>query len=100
MALRTVEEYHESLRRMDQTAYVLGEKITDVAAHPLIKGQIAGVAQTFSLAGDADGRNFSRQILKGSEHTWGIHVQSYGKFLNGPYTNADFHAQRSVDPTS
>ncbi len=27
---------------MDQTAYVLGEKITDVEAHPLIKGQIAG----------------------------------------------------------
>jgi len=56
MALRTAEEYLDSLRQMDQTAYVLGEKVADVTAHPLTKGQIAGVAQTFSLTGDAEGR--------------------------------------------
>ena len=40
--------------------------------------------------------NFSRQLLKGSEHTWGISVSNYGANLNGPYTNSEFHAQRDA----
>jgi len=56
MALKTAEQYYESLRQMNPSAYVLGEKVADVVDHPLIKGQIAGVAQTFALAQDPEGR--------------------------------------------
>ena len=56
MALRTAEQYYESLREMSSTAYILGEKVADITTHPLTKGQVAGVAQTFSLADDPEGR--------------------------------------------
>ena len=56
MALKTAEQYYESLRQLSPTAYVLGEKIADVIDHPLIKGQVAGVAQTYALAHDPEGR--------------------------------------------
>jgi len=55
MAVNTAEQYYASLSKMKPTAYVLGEKVKDIYSHPLIKGQIAGVAQTFALAHDAEG---------------------------------------------
>ena len=55
MAVKTAEQYYESLKKMKPTAYVLGEKVKNVYQHPLIKGQVAGVAQTFALAHDPEG---------------------------------------------
>jgi len=54
MALKTVEQYYDSLRQMSPTAYILGEKVTNVIDHPLIKGQVAAVAQTYELAQDSE----------------------------------------------
>jgi len=56
MAVKTLEQYYESLRQMSPTAYVLGEKVTNVVDHPLLKGQIAAVAQTSALAHDPEGK--------------------------------------------
>ena len=56
MALKTAEQYYDSLRQMSPTAYILGEKVADITSHPLTKGQVAGVAQTFALAHDPEGR--------------------------------------------
>jgi 4-hydroxybutyryl-CoA dehydratase/vinylacetyl-CoA-Delta-isomerase len=56
MGVRTGEQYVGSLRSMNPAAYVLGERVPDITAHPLLKGQIAGVAQTFDLASDPEGR--------------------------------------------
>ena len=56
MGVRTGEQYMESLRGMGPAAYVLGERVPDITLHPLLKGQIAGVAQTFDLAQDPEGR--------------------------------------------
>ena len=69
MALRTAEQYYQSLRQMSPTAYVLGEKVENVVDHPLIKGQIAGVAQTFALAHDPEGKELlvGRSSLSGEE---------------------------------
>ena len=69
MALKTAEQYYESLRQMSPTAYVLGEKVENVVDHPLIKGQIAGVAQTFALAHDPEGKELlvGRSSLSGEE---------------------------------
>ncbi len=69
MALKTAEQYYESLRQMRPTAYVLGEKVENVVDHPLLKGQIAGVAQTFALAHDPEGKELlvGRSSLSGEE---------------------------------
>jgi 4-hydroxybutyryl-CoA dehydratase/vinylacetyl-CoA-Delta-isomerase len=56
MAIKTTEEYYQSLKKVNPTAYVLGEKVKNIHAHPLIKGQIAGVAQTYALAADPEGQ--------------------------------------------
>lgn len=50
MALKTAEQFKDSLRKMNPTAYILGEKVTNVTDHPLIKPQVEAVAQTYSLA--------------------------------------------------
>jgi 4-hydroxybutyryl-CoA dehydratase/vinylacetyl-CoA-Delta-isomerase len=55
MAVKTAEQYYESLKKMQPTAYILGEKVKNVHEHPLIKGQVAGVAQTYALAHDPEG---------------------------------------------
>ena len=36
--------------------------------------------------------NFSSLSIKNSEHTWGLHVSSYGQYQDNNYSNADFHA--------
>ena len=56
MALKTVEQYYSSLRQLNPTVYVLGEKVENAIDHPLIKGQVAGVAQTYALAQDPEGK--------------------------------------------
>ena len=56
MAVKTEEQYYESLKKTKPTAYVLGEKVKDIHEHPLIRGQVAGVAQTYALAHDPEGK--------------------------------------------
>jgi len=76
MALKTAEQYYESLRKMNPTTYVLGEKVTDVVDHPLIKGQIAGVAETYTLAQEPEGR----EMLVGKSSLIGEEVSRFVKF--------------------
>ena len=56
MAIKTVEEYYDSLKELHPTAYILGEKIESPQEHPLIKHMVAGVAETYNLAQDAEGK--------------------------------------------
>jgi len=56
MTLKTAEQYYASLRQMHPAAYILGERVTNVVDHPLIRGQIAAVAQTYALAQDPEGK--------------------------------------------
>ena len=48
MALRTPDEYRESLRD-GRRVYIMGEKVEDVTAHPLLKVATETVAQDFVL---------------------------------------------------
>ena len=75
MALKTAEQYYNSLRQLSPTAYVLGEKIADVIDHPLIKGQVAGVAQTYELAHDPEGG----ELLVGESGLIGEEVSRFVK---------------------
>ena len=73
MALKTVEQYYESLRQMSPTTYILGEKTVNAIDHPLIKGQVAAVAQTYKLAQDPDGK----ELLAGKSKLIGEKVSQY-----------------------
>ena len=50
MGLMTKEEYIESIRRRTPTAYMFGEKITDVVANPRLRAGIEATAATYELA--------------------------------------------------
>ena len=75
MAVKTAEQYYSSLREMNPTAYVLGEKVADVIDHPLIKGQVAAVAQTYTLAHDPKGK----ELLVAASNLIGEEVSRFVK---------------------
>ena len=56
MALKTAEQYYESLKELHPTAYILGEKVENVHQHPLIKHMTAAVARTYELENDPEGK--------------------------------------------
>ena len=80
MALRTPEQYYQSLKSMHPTAYILGEKAEEPSQHPLIKMHCAAVAQTFSLAQDPEGR----ELLVGKSNLIGEEVNRFVKLYESP----------------
>lgn len=50
MALKSKEEYIESLRRMNPTVYMFGEKVTNVVDNPRIRAGIESTAATYEIA--------------------------------------------------
>jgi len=81
VALKTSKEYQESVRKLNPTAYILGEKVKNVHDHPLIKHMTAAVARTFDLENDPEG---SKYLVATSDLT-GEDVSRFLKF----YTSAD-----------
>jgi len=76
MALKTVEEYYESLNDLQPTAYILGERVESPFRHPLIKHMVAGVAKTYDLAHDPEGE----QYLVADSELIGEKVSRFVKF--------------------
>jgi len=58
MAIKTTDQYYESLKDLHPTAYILGEKVENVHEHPLIKHMTAAVARTYELESDPEGRKY------------------------------------------
>ncbi|MCL6612274.1 MAG: 4-hydroxyphenylacetate 3-hydroxylase family protein [Peptococcaceae bacterium] len=52
MALKTASEYLDSLRRLNMTVYMFGEKIDNFVDHPIIRPSINSVAKSYELALD------------------------------------------------
>lgn len=50
MGLKTKDEYIESLRQMNPTAYMFGEKITNIVDNPRLRAGIEATAVTYQLA--------------------------------------------------
>jgi 4-hydroxybutyryl-CoA dehydratase/vinylacetyl-CoA-Delta-isomerase len=69
MALKTAEQYYESLKDLHPTAYILGEKVENVHQHPLIKHMTAAVAKTYEMENDPEGKKFlvTKSDLTGEE---------------------------------
>jgi 4-hydroxybutyryl-CoA dehydratase/vinylacetyl-CoA-Delta-isomerase len=58
MGLKTREEYIESLRQMNPTAYMFGEKITNVVDNPRLQAGIEATAATYEVAEMDEFRDF------------------------------------------
>ncbi len=56
MAIKTKDQYYDSLKDLHPTAYILGEKVENVWEHPLISHMTASVAKTFEMENDPEGR--------------------------------------------
>ena len=80
MAIRTKEQYYQSLHKLHPTTYILGEKIAHPHEHPLIKPMIAGVGATFDRANDPEGK---RYLVAKSKLT-GEKVTRFVKFYESP----------------
>ncbi|MFZ5595908.1 MAG: 4-hydroxyphenylacetate 3-hydroxylase family protein [Bacillota bacterium] len=52
MALKTAGEYLDSLRKLNMTVYMFGEKVDNIVDHPIIRPSINAVAKSYELAGD------------------------------------------------
>lgn len=52
MPLKTPEQYEESLRQMNFTVYLMGEKVDNVVDHPMIRPSLNSVKMTYALAHD------------------------------------------------
>ncbi len=80
MAIKTPEQYYESLKDLHPTAYILGEKVDNPTEHPLIKHMAAAVAETYKMENDPEGRKFlvAKSDLTGEE------VSRFVKFYKGP----------------
>ncbi|MDY6971319.1 MAG: 4-hydroxyphenylacetate 3-hydroxylase N-terminal domain-containing protein [Thermodesulfobacteriota bacterium] len=50
MGIMTKDEYLQSLRRMNPTAYMFGEKITNIVDNPRLRAGIEATAETYKMA--------------------------------------------------
>jgi 4-hydroxybutyryl-CoA dehydratase/vinylacetyl-CoA-Delta-isomerase len=80
VALKTSEQYYESLKDLHPTAYILGEKVENVFEHPLIKHMTAAVARTYSLENDPEGK----QYLVAKSDIIDEEVSRFVKFYKSP----------------
>jgi len=80
MTVKTIQQYYDSLADLHPTAYILGEKVENVYEHPLIKHMLAGIAQTYGLANDPEGR----KLLVAESKLIGEEVNRFVKFYESP----------------
>ncbi|MDO8552269.1 MAG: 4-hydroxyphenylacetate 3-hydroxylase N-terminal domain-containing protein, partial [bacterium] len=73
MALKTPEQYVESLRQLKICAYVGGERVASVVDHPAIAPHINTVAKTYELAHQAE----HREVMTAISHLSGERVHRY-----------------------
>ena len=73
MALKTPEQYVDSLRQLNICAYVGGERVASVVDHPAIAPHINTVAKTYELAHQAE----HREVMTAISHLSGERVHRY-----------------------
>ncbi|MBI4233743.1 MAG: 4-hydroxyphenylacetate 3-hydroxylase family protein [Chloroflexi bacterium] len=79
--MMTGEEYRQSLRRLQRPVYALGERVEDVASHPLFQDHINAAALTYDLAHDPQ----HQELLTATSH------------LSGKRINRFTHIQQNTD---
>jgi len=80
MALKTIEQYYDSLKDLHPIAYILGEKVENVYEHPLIKHMTAAVARSYALENEPEGKKY----LVAESDLIGEEVSRFVKFYKSP----------------
>ena len=80
MAVKTSEQYYDSLKDLHPTTYILGEKVQNPHEHPLIKHMLAGVAKTYELSHEPEGKRY----LVAESKLIGEEVSRFVKFFESP----------------
>ncbi|MDR2017798.1 MAG: 4-hydroxybutyryl-CoA dehydratase [Syntrophobacterales bacterium] len=57
MGLKTKEEYIESIRALKPTAYMFGERLTNIVDNPRLRAGIEATAATYEMAGKEENRD-------------------------------------------
>ncbi len=73
MALKTKEDYIESLRKLDLKVYVMGELIDNPVDHPMIRPSLNAVAMTYELAHE----DAYKDIMTATSHLTGETVNRF-----------------------
>lgn len=81
MAIKTKEEYIESLRKMDLKVYMFGELVENPVDHPMIRPSMNSVAMTYELANKKE----YEDLMTATSH------------LTGEKINRFCHIHQSVD---
>jgi 4-hydroxybutyryl-CoA dehydratase/vinylacetyl-CoA-Delta-isomerase len=80
MAVKTAQQYLDSVRDLHPAAYILGEKVDNVYEHPLISHMLNSVAKTYDLANDPEGKPY----LVANSELIGEEVTRFVKFYMSP----------------
>lgn len=80
MAIKNAEQYYESLKELKPTAYILGEKVDNPTAHPLLKHMAAAVAKTYEMENDPEGK----KLLTTKSSLIDEDVSRFVSFYNSP----------------
>jgi len=80
MALRTYEEYLESLKKMRPNIYKFDELIEDVTTHPATRNTVRGHGQTFRALDDPE----EKAILTTESHLTGEPISRYLSIIRSP----------------
>jgi 4-hydroxybutyryl-CoA dehydratase/vinylacetyl-CoA-Delta-isomerase len=73
MALRTVEQYKESLKKMRPNVYKFGKLIEDVSTHPSTKSTVEGHAQIYAAQHDPQ----YQDLVTTTSHLTGERISRY-----------------------
>ena len=80
MALKTYDQYLESLKMMRPNIYKFNELIEDVTSHPATKYTVEGHAKTYKVIGDP----IEREILTTKSHLTGEPISRYLSIIQSP----------------
>ncbi|PKM85485.1 MAG: 4-hydroxybutyryl-CoA dehydratase [Firmicutes bacterium HGW-Firmicutes-11] len=73
MALKTGSEYIESLRKLNMTVYMFGEKVAVPVEHPIIRPSMNAVALTYDLALDP----LTEDLMTATSHLTGKKINRF-----------------------
>ena len=74
MAIRTGQDYIQSLKGRKLTIYLFGEKVLDPVAHPMIRPSINAVAETYDLAVREEELAFPMSKISGKRVNRFLHI--------------------------
>ncbi len=79
MALKTGQEYVDSLRQLRPVVYFMGERIEDVAAHPVTRPHVNAAAATYDMALDP----LYEDLVSATSHLTGTRISRFTHIPQG-----------------